>query len=408
MTDLDQLFREASEHVASPDLAGRALAAAHRRRVRRTAVGALAAAVLVGGGVAWAVQDPTPRAGVVDTPVPTPTPTPTSASPDLDPATQDVWDPLELPEAPLRGSVLPERLAPPDAPPALSSAPLDDIVVAWPQEGVDLRVLGTRGDWRSVPGTATAISGTLDDVVAPVVSPAGDAVAMSTDAGILVVGADGRQRTIPWPPELSGPVDIRPGLIWRPGGAGFVVLHWERPWLVDADGTARPASFGGPYGSGVMVDPDDGTVRERVQAYGRLRTWNDADDASSVALGGYGERYVTRFGRVAYTGNPGPVGMADRSGPVVVDAVTGEILGYAPIKDRDSVYSDNGYLTVEGFLDEDTVLLLVGPMDFRTMEPGEESWHLVAWHVPSGDLDRLSSGDTRMRAIAVAPDLIGR
>lgn len=77
MNDLDQLLREATDHVASPDLAGRALAEAHRRRVRRTAVGALAAVALLGGGVAWAVQEPTPKAGVVDTPVQTTSPTAT-------------------------------------------------------------------------------------------------------------------------------------------------------------------------------------------------------------------------------------------------------------------------------------------------------------------------------------------
>ncbi len=87
-----------------------------------------------------------------------------------------------------------------------------------------------------------------------------------------------------------------------------------------------------------------------------------------MSLGGYGERYVTRFGLVAYTGNPGPNGVALMSGPVVVDPGTGEILGYAPIKDRDSVYSDNAHLTALGFVDPDTVLLMVTPMDFRTME----------------------------------------
>ena len=261
MTDLDHLFREATEHVASPDLAGRALAAAHRRRARRTAVGAVAAAVLVGGGVAWAVHDPTPRAGVVDTPVPSPTPTTTPSATDTDPATQPVWDPFTVVDAPRRSSTLPEQIAPPADAPSIAEGPLPDIVLAWPEEGVDLRVLGTNGEWRSVPGTANAIQGTFRDVVSPAISPDGDRVAMAVDAGILVVEATtGEQSVVPWPPELAGPVDSRPGLRWLPGDEGFVVLHWERPWLVGLDGTGQPAPFGGPYGSGVMVDPDDGTI----------------------------------------------------------------------------------------------------------------------------------------------------
>ncbi|MBD3947896.1 hypothetical protein [Nocardioides ganghwensis] len=295
MNDLDQLLREATDHVASPDLAGRALAEAHRRRVRRTAVGALAAVALLGGGVAWAVQEPTPKAGVVDTPVPTPTATPSAA--DTDPATQPIWDPFTVVDAPRRPSTLPEQIAPPADAPSIAEAPLPDVVLAWPEEGVDLRVLATNGEWRSVPGTANAIQGTFRDVVSPAISPDGDRVAMAVDAGVLVVEATtGEQSVVPWPPELAGPVDSRPGLRWLPGDEGFVVLHWKRPWLVGLDGTGEPAPFGGAYGSGVMVDPDDGTIRERTRAYGRLRMWNSADDASSVSLGGYGERYVTRSG----------------------------------------------------------------------------------------------------------------
>ena len=144
MTDLQQVLREATDHVASPDLAGRALASAHRHRVRRTAVGALAAVVLLGGGVAFAVQDRTPHAEVVDTPAPTPTPTPTVV--DSNPATQKVWDPFTLADTPRRPSVLAEQLSPPVAAPSIVAAPLPDIVVAWPQEGADLRLLGSNGD----------------------------------------------------------------------------------------------------------------------------------------------------------------------------------------------------------------------------------------------------------------------
>ena len=70
-------------------------------------------------------------------------------------------------------------------------------------------------------------------------------VAMATDAGILVVEAGGAQRVVPWPPELAGPFDTRPAVLWRPDDAGFVVMHWQRPWLVDLEGNGEPAPFGG-------------------------------------------------------------------------------------------------------------------------------------------------------------------
>lgn len=406
MTELHQAFREATDHLGTPDLAQHAWREAGRRRARRTTLGALAVVVLLGGGVAWAVQDRVPRADVVDTPVPTPT---TSPSPtDTDPATQPVWDPFDIVDAPRYPGTLPERITPPVDPPSLAEQPLADIVLAWPAEEVDLRVLSTDGEWRSVPGTATAIQGTFYDAVVPVISPEGDRIAMSTDAGILVVeAATGEQQVIPWPPELVGPFDGRPRLIWRPGDEGFVVMHFEGPWLMGFDGSGVPAPFGGPYAPDVMVDPDTGVVRERRSQNRTIRTWNESDDSSSVRLSGYGQRFVTRFSRVAYVGNPGPGAMGvARSGPVVMDPTTGEVVAYAPIRDPDSTYSDNVNLTPLGFLDKLTVVLLVSPMDYRTMDIDEGETHLMTWNWSTGDFGLVASGGTGMRSIVVAPDLV--
>ncbi len=130
-------------------------------------------------------------------------------------------------DAPRRPGVLPEQLSPPSEAPSIADSPLPDVVVAWPEEGKDLRLLASSGDWRSVPGTATAIQGSLHDVVRPAISADGGQVAMATDAGILVVeAATGEQRVVPWPPELEGPFDTRPAVLWRPDDAGFVVMHW--------------------------------------------------------------------------------------------------------------------------------------------------------------------------------------
>ena len=406
--DLHRVLRDATEHVGPPDLVRGALVEAGRRRTRRTAMGALAAVVLVAGGAAWAVQDREPRADVVDTPAPSPTPTVTPTVVDTDPATQPIWDPFTIIDAPRITSRLPERVVPPDDPPSLTEQPLPAAVLAWPEEGVDLRVLGTNGEWSSVPGTATAIQGTFHDVVVPVISPAGDRLAMSIDAGILVVDVtSGEQQVLPWPTELAGPVDGRPRVVWLPDDRGFLVLHWEGPWLMDLDGDAGPAPYAGRYNAGLMVDPDTGTVRERRWQNGTLRTWEGDEVASSVRLGGYGERFVTRFSQVAYVGNPGPpTSGVLKSGPVVVDPTDGEVTAFAPIRDPSSVYSDNANLTPLGLVDESTVLLLVSPMDYRTMSPDDGETHLATWDHVTGDFGLVASGGPGMRTIAVAVDLL--
>ena len=157
-----------------------------------------------------------------------------------------------------------------------------------------------------------------------------------------------------------------------------------------------------------MVDPDDGTILERRGLPQQdLVAWDGDDMESRGGMAGYGERFVTRFGLVAYTGNLGQGGFSvPRAGPVVLDATTGEALAYAPIRDRDSVYSDNGHLTALGFLDEETVLPMVRPMDFRTMEPEEGVSHLVAWTYQTVISRCCRRGDRDLRLAAFAPALI--
>ena len=114
--------------------------------------------------------------------------------------------------------------------------------------------------------------------------------------------------------------------------------------------------------------------------------------------------HAAGYGLLAYTGWGADLPRDD--GPLIKDARTGETVAYAPIRDRLAVYSDNSRLTVQGFLDEQTVLLLVAPTDFKTMRLGNETWHLVGWDFRADTYQRLSSGGTRMRGIAVAPGLV--
>ncbi|WP_110182065.1 hypothetical protein [Nocardioides solisilvae] len=414
---LGEVLRRATDRVEGRGMAGAALAGARRARRRRgvLAVGAVAASVLVvlggvrlaGSGTLGTEPDPaapTPTASPTSTGVPSP------PAPPPDPVVHPTWDPFTVVDAPLRDTVLPERLVPPAEAPAIEDDPVPAAVVAWPAKGRDVMLLGEDGRWRSVPGTADALSGTFGDVVEPVLGHGGQKVAMSTDAGILVVEvATGARRTIPWPDPVAPPWDTAPELRWAPLGnaAGLAVLHWNETWLVELDGTARKAPYSRPYGTGLAFEPVGPVVEKRWEELD-LRVWDGAPHAaritSTVPFGYWGERLVFERGLMALTG--GGNGLPGDAGPMVVEAATGAVLGYAPIRDRDSVYGDNGRLTALGFLDEQTVLLLVGPMDFRTMELGDESWHLVAWDFRDGGFERLTTGGTGMHAIAVASGVL--
>lgn len=404
---LQTVLDRATDRIERPLLADTVLAEARRRGARRRTT-VVAAAVVAAACVVGAVQlldeagdtsSVGPAASSDSPPLPE-----TDARPEGGGAVQPRWDPFTVAEAPLHETVLPPRLQPPAEAPSVADSPMSAALVAWPEEGQDLRLLGTDGTWRTVEGTADAVTGALRDMVDPALSIDGRQVAMSTDAGILVVDVtSGEQRTIPWPDELAGPWDDAPGLLWRAGDEGFLVRHWRDTWIVDTDGAARKAPYGGPYGLGLAVDPA-GPVVERRSEQDDIRVWEDDRVVSRAPLSAWGGPLVAGHGRVAFAG--GDSRLPGDGGPMVVDAGTGELVAYAPIRDRDSVYTDNGHLMVQGFLDADTVLLLVGPMNFRTMDAGDESWHLVAWDLRAGSFQRLATGDTSMHTIDVASGVL--
>lgn len=416
MRGLSRVLERATDAIKAGGLTRTVLAQAGRRRARRRAVVGTAAAVVAVVGAASVVV--AQRGG--DDPAPTLTPTGTASTtstasqtdsvtiaPAPPPARQAVgpwWDPFTVADAALRNSVLPDPISPPAAAPSVFDQPIAAAALAWPEEGQDLRLLGYDGEWRSVPGTADAVKGTLRDVVGPALSSDGDEVAMSTNDGILVVDiAAGSQQLIPWPGPISHPWDTAPRLQWLPGGDGFLVHHWKAPWLVGMDGTGRRAPYGGSYGLGLAVDPDGPIVRHDFEAH-TLETWQDDRIVRKVQFPYWAAGPATRYGRVALVGSGN--GLPGHDGPMVLDTSTGELLAYRPIRDPSSVYADNGHLRPQGFLDADTALYLVGPADFRTMEPGEETWHLVAWHIDTGEFERLASGDARMSAIEVATEVV--
>lgn len=396
MSDLRSLLENATDRIEAPRRVDRAVEESRRRRTRARAAAATAAAVVVvlaaAGTATFLGGDPT-RPGPAEVPT-----SPLEPAPDDGPATQPLWDPFTVPDLPRGDSVLPARLAPPEVPEAsVLEQPMDRVVLAWPEPGRDLRLLGSDGRWRVVPGTRDAVSGTLRPVVRPAISHDGTRVAMATLDGLLVVDVTtGTSTTLDWAAELAPPWDTPPDLLWSAADDELVVRLWKRPWVVALDGTTRRAPYRGWFAA-LAVDPA-GPVYQNDYQLRTLLTWEDDRTVAETPFLQC-ERMVARNGLVACTtGSLEPF----RSGPVVVDADTGDVVAYAPIRDRSSVYSDNAHLTALGFLDDETLLLLVGPADFRGDEP-ETEWHLVTWDFRSGAFELLTTGAEEMRTIAVDP-----
>ncbi|MFC7360404.1 hypothetical protein [Nocardioides astragali] len=352
-------------------------------------------ALLVGcSGEALPTESDVPRAAQVTSDSPSPSaPGPTR----WDPATQPVWDPASIETLPLRRTRLPEQIDLRSAHgPTLLAQPMSGIVAAM-RDAAGLRLLDTDGTWRlaPVPPAQHTVFG-VTDFARPAISSDGTRVAVALEAGIRVIDATtGDESTIPWPPRFSGRRDAPPSVVWQPRDDGFFVFDTVWTWLVALDGSHREAPFRS-YAFG--IDPD-GPVYENAFRMTRLVTWAGdrvIDRSPFVQC----ERMVAAHGMVACTA--GSL-QSFRSGPVVVDPRTGKIIAYAPIKDRNSLYSDNGGLTVLGFLDEDTVLMVVGPLAFHRNGIGEER-SLVSWQFRTGELQRISTG--RLRSIAVAPQLL--
>lgn len=398
--NLADVLDRATDEVAASGLAATAWGEAQaRRRRRRVVLGAAAAALVVVGasaGLATLRDDSPPR------PVgpSTPSISPSDGVPADDPVGRR-WDPLTLVDDPVRRSVLPARLDPPEQPPNVADAPMEAAVLAWPEVGQDLKLLGTDGGWRCVKGTADDVDGTIGRLLRPALTHDGTKVAVATNDGVLVVDvATGDERLVPWPAPLAGPGDDPPSLRWLPGDDGLLVLHWKDTWVMELDGSFRKASYGGRYGSGLAVDPA-GTVVERRTELDDLRVWRGEDLVSTAPTSyQWGERYAAGFGLVALTGGGGR--LPGDGGPIVLDATTGDVLAYHPIRDRHAVYTDGGRLTAKGFLDAETVLLLVGPTRWVDRTAIADEYVLVAWSFRTGSFERLASGGPGMAAIDVA------
>lgn len=375
-----------------------------RRHIVLTACVAAAVAVIAVGGfiLGPSVGGSGNMATQPTTTAPTSSTTPAASAPvvpDTDPATQPVWDPLSIEEAPLRPTKLPERIDLQTAQgPTLKEQPMSGIVAAL-RDDKSLRLLDTDGTWRIVSlASGQDVPFGVDDVARPSISSDSTRVAVPTEAGIRVIdGTTSTELTIPWPERFRTTPYRLPNVEWQPGDDGFIVFDTSRTWLVGLDGSSREA----PYRSYALgIDPD-GPVYQNDFEVNTLVTWEGnqvVDESPFIQC----ERIVAGYGRVACTtGSLQP----SRSGPVVLDPMTGEVLAYAPIKDPHAIYSDNGGLTLLGFLDENTLLMLVGPAAFHGNDVAEERF-LASWQFRTGEFQRISTGDAHMRSMTVAPMLV--
>ena len=161
-------------------------------------------------------------------------------------------------------------------------------------------------------------------------------MAFGTTEGVRVVDvATGKDTTTPWPREIRGPWDTVPPVRWL--GQDLVVLHWQQTWILRGDGTFEKWAHQAAYGNTLALSPD-GTAYFKDYETKQLFTWTGDDTVRSVPFRWWGERFATGFGQVVFVGGS----MNETNGPMVVDPDSGEVLAYAPIKDPNTVYSDNG------------------------------------------------------------------
>lgn len=404
MTDLDlhEVLSRASDDQDAPEIVVRALAEANRRLAWRRAGAAAAVATAVVAGIVLVPPLVGPSPDPVEDPATTQGPDRSGpATPDVantDP-TQPVWDPRSIERSPSRRTNLPARINLQTAEgPSLLEQAMPGVVAAL-RDDTSLRLLGTDGTWRILPLEATP--GYLfgaDDVARPAISSDGTRVAIATEAGVRVVDVTtGTDDTIQWPKVLAQPRDNPPTVEWQPGDDGFVVFDIVGTWLVWLDGSSRKA----PYRSYTLgIDPD-GPVYQNDFQTSTLLTW-EGDEVVAESPFIQCERLVAGYGMVACTtGSLQP----SRSGPVVIDPTTGEIIAYAPIEDPNAIYSDNGGLTLLGFLDDHTLLMLIGPATFHD-DDIQEARYLATWEFRTGEFQRISTGDTVLRSIAVAPAMV--
>ncbi|WP_114423545.1 hypothetical protein [Nocardioides houyundeii] len=385
MSELHELLARATDRIESPRLEHAALQTARRRRTRRrgaaaaVVTSALVATVVVGIQVA----DRGDRVAPAPPTAQNPTSTPSAKASGSQEKVWPQWDPRDvdqLPAAPDRiAPALPEVIDPPASSPPLSDDPVGSAVLVIEQGG-RAQVLGTGGDWRTVP-----IDGRF-----PVVSlsPGGARLAVyyGYDNRVGVYDyrvtvhdlATGGSRT------LEAPAGFEP---WD--DAGWMFLN-EETLLFSS----------GPQTYAVAID--SGEAEEMSLPTGMSTTLDPAGDWLSSA--DFAEPNVL----TDYAGGtPREVSM-DRTGPLLrIEADEDTVVGTTyddqafsvvvadrqtltpqfrlPVLDYDGNYSNWGLGPV-ALADDGTVLLRVAAIGRRV-----DGFRLVAWDPAGGDLSIVTS-----------------
>ncbi|MDQ6525319.1 SigE family RNA polymerase sigma factor [Nocardioides sp. LHD-245] len=365
---------------------------ARRRRTQQRVVGgaALAVVLIVLLGVLV-----TRQGGDAEPPPVAPTSGTTGVTETAVEARIDAWDPLTLAAAPVRPSLLPRRVDPPASAPSIRDRLPGRALLAWPRPNRDVLLLGDDEQWSSVPDTS--------DKVTTALSYDGRRLALGTAAGVRVVDlSTGDDAVLPWPDSLAGPWDATPELRWLPGGEELAVLHWRDTWVMGLDGSSRKPPWGAGYGLGLGIDPrPGGDVVEQPEAFAGFDVWQGDSEVRSLPSNLWTNSVALGYGRVAAVG-AGTRLPTEETGPLLLDAATGELLAAATAPDPNGVYGNGQYLSVVDLLDADTVLLRASPVSEPTIEPADETWYLAVWHADTGSFERLTSGSAALREASVA------
>lgn len=410
--ELHQVLARAAEPVPLPDLARGALAEADRVRVRRRGIAAAGvAAAVVGAVVVSSTIGGRTAGGPVPAPRPDDGPAPTvegEAVPDS--VVQDFWDVGGVGSLPLRDSALPEVIEPPRSAPGLAENPMPAAVLSMWGEGDITYLRSPDGEWRSVPhpGPEPSMAELSDD---------GGRLALPGADGLEVWDvAGGTSTTLAWPADATLPVaDLVVALRWAPDSEHVLVIGPRRSWLMGLDGSVEERPYPSNRYSSDLYFAEDGRVVELAAVLGgagrELVEWEGSERVSTLDATGLSslDRAAVRGDLVAAVRGVGgyytPREAADWDGLIAFGRRDATARAYLPIRDDNAAYSDNGRLTVRGWLDDETVLAWVLP------EAGDRTdgdhWWLVAWHYPSGELTRLGGGGAYDRLSDVVPALVG-
>ena len=413
---LGDVLHRATEHVAVPGLAGEAWGRARRRRVRRRAAAAsltaaaVAAAVVVGTTVV--------RGGGDAVPAPQPT-APTSAPTEglmseqgqaiPDDVVQPFWDPRDAFDLPQRSSSVPRTITVPQGSPSIDGAPLGAPAVLALVDGAGAtHVLGADGSRRVLAGTSASRT-------PPTLSPDGTMLAQHTAAGLAVWRLlDGTATTLAYPgapPTAEEEWPIR----WHPDGERVLVVRGRGGWSMGLDGSTEVMPYPSNRFNAELRYDETGVLVELAYdqpPYLRrqLVEWDGAQEVSrrdtealehllGASVSGDWVVAVRQDGRYQH-----PRMRADYNGLIVLGRDDLVARAYVPIKDDAYLLTDQLYLSTQGFLDDETVLLEVTAVDRAA--GGRGAWALVAWNFAEHRFDRVTSGPPGSDLTGVVPQLL--